>query len=650
MDATASHSDGAALDAGMGWKFPHLNDGTQEGFNVAALDMFKSERLQALVREVIQNSLDARRDDLAPVEVRFTLDTVKDVGSAGFTELRKYFQAALKIERNEDAKAFYSRAITQVDDGVVVMLGVHDYNTKGLTGATYNPPSDPKSGPWLALVKGAGMTFKDSNSALGSFGHGSRAPFAMSELRTLFYFTRIATEGGTEARFQGKSILQSVPLIDVTDADQWSVATGYFGIRDRLLPLLNERVPHWATQARPEPEPANPSIGTSIFIPEPFELDPPDRMWAQIKLAVVANFYYAVVQEKLVVHIADEIIDAHNVAQAFDDVDLLLSELTPTDKVLERFESARTVRHAEASGQLELPGFGAVDWHVRLDGVISKRVGVARGNGMLITRRADRLLVFPGTRPFDLFVCVVGDQGSELLRKLENPEHTEFSSDRINDPEERQRAERSYRRFTEAVRELVKSLASVEAVESVDIDDLDDFFRGDFGTGQEHEKGEPNRSLRIVASKKHTHRENKPTEVPGTDAEGTQGGPRGERPGAGGNPGGSGPVEGTGRGRGTLTTGLPVRNLRVVRFSNEEGAARVSFTPVDGSRHTLVLLRSGESDTQRLEFRTADDLEAGGAWRDSIAFDDLSPTARKSLILTFHPEDLEYAIEGRLVP
>ena len=634
----------------VGWKFPNLNDGTQEGFNVAALDMFKSERLQALVREMIQNSLDARLDPDRPVEVRFTLHDENDLDSAGFTELRAYLGAAQAVERNEDAKAFYANALAQIDDGKVVMLGVHDYNTMGLTGPTYNPASAPTNGKWLALVKGAGMTFKDSASALGSFGHGSRAPFAMSELRTLFYFTRINTVDGVEARFQGKSILQSVPLLEITGEDDWSVATGYFGRREKCLPLFNGEVPAWATAARPEPDPSQLSIGTSIFIPEPFEVDEPARLWAQVKLAVVANFYYAVLRDKLVVHLGDEVIDRACVTQAFDDMDILIDDLDPTDKVRERFESARTVRHAEQGGQLDIEGFGVVEWHARLEGVTTRRVGVARGNGMLITRRAEKLQVFPGTRPFDLFVCVVGDTGSEILRKLENPEHTEFSADRINDPGERHRAEGAYRQFTDAVRALVKEMAAVEAVDSVDVDDLDDFFRGEWGVGTPNDAGEPSRALKVVTRTKQTHRENRPSDVPGSELDGDHGGPSGSGRGAGGGPGGSGRNQGSGNGGGSLTTGMPVRNLRIVRDLKRPGRAAVSFTPVDGTRHTLVLLRSGESESERLEFKTDEDVSFGSPWRDALPLTGLSATARKTLALTFHPEDLEFAIEGRLVP
>lgn len=639
------------MTSDVGWKFPFLNDGTREGFNVSAIDMFKSERLQALVREMIQNSLDARDKTSDPVIVRFTLDTTSDLDDTGFNELARYFKAAHKLEHTQAGKSFYQRAIDQVADGHVTFLGVHDYNTRGLTGPTFDPPENPQSGPWLALVKGAGMTFKESSSALGSFGHGSRAPFAMSELRTLFYLSRIEHEGSLETRFQGKSILQSVPLTEVTGAPEWCVATGYFGIRTKCLPLTDGEVPRWAIQARPELDRDALSVGTSVYIPEPYGVEEEELLWAEVKLAVVANFYFAVLTNKLVVHLGEhERIDADSVAQAFDDVveTDLINILKPTDKVVERLESARTVRKKDLSGTLQLEDFGTINWYLRLDGVVGRHVGVARGNGMLITRAAEKLQRFPGLKPFDLFVCVSGDQGSELLRKLENPEHTEFAFDRISDMTERKSAEAAYYKFQSSVRSLLREHASIQIEEEVSVDDLDDWFRGDLGAGVDNEKGEPNRTLRIAFKKARSHRENRQTELTGdadTSGRGSSGGPGKHK-----SKGGTFPGDGSGSAKSALRTGLPVRNLRVVRTAPGSGVADVAFTPVDGTRKTLVLLRSGDSETERLEFRTEEEVAAGSAWRTSLEFTELSATARKHLRLVFHPADLDYAIEGRLEP
>lgn len=636
----------------IGWRFPSAGNGQREGFNVPAIDMFRGERLQALVREMIQNSLDARHDEGAPVVVRLTLDTVPVDQIDGLVDLDAFLQAASTVETGDKGTSFYRTARGILRSREVTVLGVHDSNTTGLTGPIEDDPMSPPSGAWLALTKGSGITAKSSASALGSFGHGSRAPFAASDLRTVYYFTRVHSGEGVESRFQGKSILQSLPLQLLGGPEREStVATGFYGESDTCGPLLDARVPEWPGRLRRDHE--DPKVGTSVFVLAPFGSESTVDLWMQIKLAVVANFYFAVHQHNLVVILGDDDrIDATSISDVFDEViasGTLNQDLgRSTDKVRERMESARTVRYAdgEQSGELEVEGFGELVWFLRFEDVQRKAVGIARGNGMLITRRAERLQQFNNARPFDLFVCVVGAEGSEILRSVENPEHTEFEFDRIEDDAKRKSAREAYNRFAREVRKLIDALAGIEVVEEISVNDLDDLFRGFDGSGVENDEGERSRALRIGRARKRTGRENRPAPVSGSTDEGpgrgaAGGGGKPEKPG-----GGIPDPSGAGTARGGTRTGLPVKNLRVVREGRGSNIATVHFTPVDDSRGALVLLRSGDKETERLRFKVG----ASESWVESIRFTDLAAGARKSLRLEFAPGDLEFAIEGRLEP
>ena len=55
----------------IGWNFPLNNGGLETGFNDAAIDTFAGKRLSSLVREVIQNSLDAK-EIISPCVYRST--------------------------------------------------------------------------------------------------------------------------------------------------------------------------------------------------------------------------------------------------------------------------------------------------------------------------------------------------------------------------------------------------------------------------------------------------------------------------------------------------------------------------------------------------------------------------------------------------
>lgn len=634
----------------VGWRFPPSNDGVREGFNAPAVDIFKNQRLQGLVRETIQNSLDAKTESAGPVIVHFTLDELSDTQLGGLDELAGFFAAALEVEQNANGRDFYKAASDRVSSGVVRVLGVHDYNTTGLTGPTENLPSNPKNGAWLALVKGSGVTHKTSTSALGSFGHGSRAPFAMSELRTIYYFTRVkVADGNAETRFQGKSILQSVPLLEVAGVDDWSVATGFFGRRaqNRCEPLIDDDIPSFFKERRPEPQDSSPSIGTSIYILEPFGLTNQHRLWNEVKLAVVTNFYYAVATKKLIVRIGGDMqIDSSNIHKVFDEISetKTLDEIGPADITLDRLESARTIRYSNMEDSMDIEGFGRVAWHLRFDDVSGRRVGIARGNGMLITRSPEKLKRFSGTKPFDLFLCVEGVEGSEALRMLENPEHTDFSFDRISDKQTLSKVRKAYTEFAKSVRALLAKHTSVETIEEVAVSDLDDLIREDPGPGEHSIEGEPIRSLRIAAVNKRTNRMNRPSEVAGDDIEASG---RGASGGDGSHTtnGGTIPGDGSGSASTGFKRGTPVKNLRIVRQPNREGAATVYFTLEGTPTGKLELRRSGETQSEPLVFRT----DPRAPWIESLEISNLSNGARKRLDLFFRSEDLTFAIEGRII-
>ena len=50
-------------------EFPPNNDGATSGFNDGAIDTFAGNRLSSVVREIIQNSLDAKKNSDEPVRL-----------------------------------------------------------------------------------------------------------------------------------------------------------------------------------------------------------------------------------------------------------------------------------------------------------------------------------------------------------------------------------------------------------------------------------------------------------------------------------------------------------------------------------------------------------------------------------------------------
>ena len=61
------------IPAKIKWGFPPTNGGYEQGFNDASEEFFKAGVLESMTKEVIQNSLDARRKNTdGPVRITMT--------------------------------------------------------------------------------------------------------------------------------------------------------------------------------------------------------------------------------------------------------------------------------------------------------------------------------------------------------------------------------------------------------------------------------------------------------------------------------------------------------------------------------------------------------------------------------------------------
>ena len=378
------------------WRFPPNNGGEIKGFNDAALDTFKGQRLSSMVREVIQNSLDAERvNEEAPIKVIFKIHKIPKNDATQITLIRTHLVScmnAAKEQKLSDAVKFYKNGIERIDkDQEIKVLAIHDSNSKGLTG-----PTDKNFGPWSALVKGTGISQKSANS-LGSFGHGSKAPFSLSDIRSIFYLSYVQTEKGVERRFQGKSILQT--HVDPNDPTQHTQGTGFYGHVAKLMPLIDDEVPGWAKRFR---EMVTEGTGTSIFVPyTEYRKD----LYPETRITVIANFFYAIRSGALEVTVGEDLIDKTNLVEWFHDCERILDDEQDeidVDYIRDCFKSINTILFPDHSNVQQIPGFGRVEWYMRVNDELEKKVGLARSSGMLITRRPPDLWVFRNVKPFDM--------------------------------------------------------------------------------------------------------------------------------------------------------------------------------------------------------------------------------------------------------
>ena len=174
------------------WRCKRLDSDPENGFNDASSTTFKKDPVHSLVRETLQNCLDAKPEpenlseaekDL-PVEVEYSLF---EIDTANFPDVDR-FRTILKAcsdeadENEPDAKKFFIRASALMKRPKLKMLRISDRNTRGLQGAD----TDSRTGTWHRLVKMRGGANLSARAG-GSFGIGKGAAFLVSPLRTVFY-------------------------------------------------------------------------------------------------------------------------------------------------------------------------------------------------------------------------------------------------------------------------------------------------------------------------------------------------------------------------------------------------------------------------------------------------------------------------------
>lgn len=383
----------------LAWHFPDLQHADSEGLNDPLLQYFGGNHNRYIAREVIQNSIDARRDGSEdPVVVKFTrlvLDT-KDV--PGITELKKHLEVCLaqaKAEQNEKAERYYEDAVKAASEAKTVVLRASDFNTSGLTGEDKD-----KKGKWHRLVRAVGEN-QMSGVGGGSYGIGKGAPFVASRMRTVYYSTK--NDAGDDI-FQGKARLMSHELGGKEYRGVGSFGVdGYQSVRDK------KDIP--AAFLRKEQGTDINIIGYSANL-----------AWAdELATSVLENFWMAVYGGALEVVIGTE--------SGINDIRIDRSTLR---ELLEKHCKNtgliyyRCVIDSTRTFEKQLPLLGTCRLHVRIEDKFPRHIAVMRRPKMIV-----ETLRFPKTlqQPFaGVFICD-DVEGNKILRGMEPPEHDKWDAD-----------------------------------------------------------------------------------------------------------------------------------------------------------------------------------------------------------------------------
>ena len=414
--------------------------GTSSGFTAGGVAAFDDLRPAAVVRELIQNALDAARSAaVGHAKVRFRLTRVNTSDIPGLDSYERAFDSAVATQEemaggslSGQAKLITSRIEEALDRDELDVLSVLD-NGIGLNKQRMN-----------ALLSD-GLSIKDA-AATGTYGNGHLTAIPASDLRYLFYagLTRNGRRIGA-----GHAVLAS----HYEDGENHQRAADGFYIRKfnasrrslfdyatgRQLPrLLARELDEIAAIG---------AHGTAVIIPafnHFLEDESGETLWDMVSHAASANFFVAIEEKKLVVTVEDHRSGNGHATWTLEQSSLADVLASHKDKRRakaflngNRAFDAHSVYRTCRPHRIETDS-GSIDVRWREDPAGATRVDLCR-NGMWITDNIPMVRQsFADQVPFHAILSLNAPNGQELhdfIRMAEGPLHDAITIKRLQSRE-----------------------------------------------------------------------------------------------------------------------------------------------------------------------------------------------------------------------
>lgn len=410
------------------WNFAPRVGGIDQGPNEAMGDIFKKLPYQALVREAIQNSLDAAKDEDEPVIVTFKRAAVDTHNYPMLFELSKHMNACLKSWNNDDAKKRFEPMLEYIksawDANRIHYLEISDENT---TGMSYRKGS--KTSPFYAFVKSIGNSVKNNSAKGGSHGFGKAAYFNASKIRTVLIST--LTDSGQYV-FEGVSGLCTHEMGGTKREHYGFYTDASFG--DSEDPITNkEDIPVRFVRK---------DVGTSAFIlGVDYGAKGTDRMKRRILESVIINFWGAILAHKLEIKFLIDQAYTLNADNIFDWAERCFPEPEDTKTYfsnprpyMDTFANVgKDFNHIKFEEQL--PTLGKVELYLTRTKSGSDTFIMMRSPLMMVKSQRNRT----NYGFYGVFICR-DVKGNAILRTMEDASHSDWSYRQCDDKKDKELA------------------------------------------------------------------------------------------------------------------------------------------------------------------------------------------------------------------
>lgn len=440
------------------WRFPGNGYTQDQGLDTSDMETFKKDPIASLARELCQNSIDARKQKASgPVKIEFKSFSIKR-DEIPQVELIDQQIAACKETWTTNKKIYdqLDKMSIQIQKDEICCLRISDFNTKGLVGV-----SGGDNTPWHYMIHGSGLSNKASTSG-GSKGIGKFATFVTSQFNMVFYST--VTES-KEKGYQGICKLCSAKQEGTTEK---TIGIGYFGSSVKNEPISGEF-------NLDKDFKRNSKTGTDIFI---VGFKNPSGWKADIISKILESFISAIVFGDLEVVVDETIINTETLKDIVYDEALI--NKTSRKSIISQYLLLTDEEHRYVDvidfedlgkAKLYLMEFDADNEQFATNGCVMIRYPFMK------IRDIDKISTLPCSA-----MCIIEDnQLNAIMRNIENPQHTNWEFNRIEDDDERTNVRSLYRRLLDEIRKLITShLASSDKVQT-DIEGAGDFIPGSEG-------------------------------------------------------------------------------------------------------------------------------------------------------------------------